>query len=383
MLNAIYNFFGTIILFFYELFGNNYTLAILIFTLICQIILLPFGIKQQKNSVKQAKLAPKIMAIRNKYKGRTDKATQQKMQEETMDLYQRENYNPASGCLPLLIQLPIILLLYNVIRSPLEFILKYSAETMEAVKGVIENAGQTVAVVANKIDQLDLAHKMVELGEEKFAAIDLGGRFPHFTLFGLDLTQTPLSRSGGFEWTWLLLIPVLTFVAMMASQMIIKKFTYQSPEVKDQQNSASMKIMNLVGPLMSGYFAAVWPATLGIYWIIRNIFQTIQQIALTYIIPVPKFTEEDYKKAERELAGKAPKKEKTERDPNKPRPRSLHYIDEEDEEYPDIPSASVENDPEPVEDVTEPPVTELNGSAVAPAPIKNDEKGSFSRHKNK
>ena len=99
--------------------GHNYMFALLLFALIMQIILLPFAIKQQKNSIRQAKLAPKTAAIRKKYAGRDDKATQQKIQQETMDLYQRENFNPMGGCLPMLIQFPILFALFRVITQPL------------------------------------------------------------------------------------------------------------------------------------------------------------------------------------------------------------------------------------------------------------------------
>ena len=99
--------FGYVIRFFYSL-TDNYLFAILLFALVMEILLTPLAIKQQKNQIKQAKLQPKVMAIRKKYAGRNDQATQQKMQQETMEMYQRENFNPASGCVTLLIQLPII-----------------------------------------------------------------------------------------------------------------------------------------------------------------------------------------------------------------------------------------------------------------------------------
>lgn len=335
MFNAIYQFIGSIIRFFYDLFGD-YTVALFFFTLIFQIALLPLGIKQQKNQVKQASLQPKIMALRKKYAGRNDQATQQKMQQETMDLYQRENFNPASGCLPLLIQLPIIMILYNVVRAPLSFILKYSAESIEAIKGIVETAGYTINAA---YAELDIAHYMTVMGEGEFAHLDLG-MFPNFKLFGLDLTQIPVEGGKVIDWR-LLIIPAVTFIAMYGSQFIIRKFSYQSPEVKEQQKSCSMRIMNITMPLMSVYFAAIWPGTLGVYWILRNILQTVQQIILAKAIPVPVFSEEDFKAAERELAGKSKKKgEKkanAEINPDRPKVRSLHYIDADDEDYPVLP----------------------------------------------
>ena len=102
---------------------DNYFLALLLFAIVMQILLLYFSIKQQKNNVQQAKLAPKTAAIRKKYAGRNDAQTQQKMQEELQAMYQKENFSPFGGCLPMLIQLPIILALYQIVIDPLHYVL--------------------------------------------------------------------------------------------------------------------------------------------------------------------------------------------------------------------------------------------------------------------
>ena len=103
--------------------GGNYVMGILIFALVVEIVMLPFGIKQQKNSIKQARLRPKEMAIRKKYKGRTDQATQQKMAQEIQKMYQEEGFNPMGGCLPVLVQIPVILALYQIVINPLRYVL--------------------------------------------------------------------------------------------------------------------------------------------------------------------------------------------------------------------------------------------------------------------
>ena len=83
---------GYILRFAYSL-TNNYLTSIFLFTLVIELLLTPIAVKQQKNQIKQASLAPKVAAIRKKYAGRTDQATQQKMQQETMDMYKAENFN--------------------------------------------------------------------------------------------------------------------------------------------------------------------------------------------------------------------------------------------------------------------------------------------------
>ena len=101
---------GWLLEFFSKLCGNSYILAILLFSIVIEVLLtLIFGIKQQKNSIKQARLRPKEMAIRKKYAGRDDKPTQQKMTQEIQELYQKEGYNPLGGCLPLFIQFPLLI----------------------------------------------------------------------------------------------------------------------------------------------------------------------------------------------------------------------------------------------------------------------------------
>ena len=140
MLDWIYTALGAMMRFFNTITGS-YALALLLYALVFKIVFLPFSIKQQKNQVKMAKLTPKIELIKAKYRGRTDQPTMQKQQQEIMELQQKEGYNPMSGCLPLLIQMPIIILLYTVIQGPLSYIAKpldtYDTNIL-AVDGITE-----------------------------------------------------------------------------------------------------------------------------------------------------------------------------------------------------------------------------------------------------
>jgi len=368
-MDFILKIFGSIIQFFYTLTSNNYVIGLLAFTLIVQILLLPIAIKQQKNQIKQASLAPKIMAIRKKYAGRNDQATQQKMQQETMELYQRENFNPAGGCLPLLIQLPVIMLLYSVVQRPLYYILQYSSDAIGKLGNWFQASGNELAISGELMKAAESNSSLWQYFSEKFDV----GLLPDFKLFGLDLTQVPLTKdaAGDLVNPWLLIIPAVTFIAMYGSQIIIRKFSYQSPEVKAQQKSTSMKIMNIAMPLMSVYFAAIMPGAMGVYWIMRNIFQTVQQIILAKVMPVPQFTEEDYKAAERELAGKNPKKKKgtANLDPNRPKVRSLHYIDEEEDE---TVAETSESAVAPEKEQTPVIPEEKTKEGVVTAPLKDD-----------
>ena len=303
---------------------NNYLLALLLFSVILQILLLPLAIKQQKNSVRQAQLAPKIAALRKKYAGRNDVATQQKMQEETMALYKRENYSPVSAFGTLLIQMPVLLALYNVVMNPLRYITGLTVTQIDELKTFMtDTLGLGFNVRSQGIQMLNYIRENVS----QYVSIvpDIAERpLPDMMLGPLDLSQIPSFTLKPFD--WLLLIPILTFVFALLMQNITRRFTYQSPEVKEQQKSVAMKILNYSLPLLSVWIAFSVPASIGIYWIFRNILQTVQQIILAKAIPIPQFTEEDYKAAEKEMkTGHAP------REKSKVPPRSLHYID--DEEY--------------------------------------------------
>jgi len=341
LIDAILKVFGLVVKFCYSI-GQNYLVALLLFAVIVKIAMLPLSIKQQKNSIKQANLRPKEMAIRKKYAGRNDQATQKKVQEEIMDLYQRENFNPMGGCLPLLIQLPILLGLYQVVIRPLEFLC--------GVPKNIANELMQSAEVMSQIELVDILKNNFSTYADKISEyIKSAEELPNFNILGLELARIPslddLSASG----LLLLLVPVFTFVFMFISMKINKKFTYNANEgvQQDQAAGCSTKLMDWMMPLMSVYISFIVPAVIGIYWIFNNIIGTVQQVILAKIFPLPKFTEEDYKNAEREMNGKNKKKHSANSgnsgNGEKKKVRSLHRIDEED--YIPAP-AKKENTPE-------------------------------------
>lgn len=329
-MNAIYKFFGVILSFFSDITGGYYLFGLFLFALLVKIILLPFGIKQQKTSIKQAKMRPKEMAIRKKYKGRTDKVTQQKMQNEIMELYQRENYNPMSGCLPLLIQMPVIIILYNVIINPLKYICGWTAEQITTIATHLGLAENSIKALASRDISL-----ITSMKPETHTAINEA-----LTAAGLetvDFSAIPNFKMGLFDlsampefWNWLLLVPVLTFVFQFIASKIQRKFTFQPGMGQDQQTKSTMMMMDIMLPAMTTLIAFRVPAAIGIYWMFNNILGVVQTILLHKAMPLPSCTEEDIKAAERELAGKAPKNVQAvaSRGPI----RSLHSIDFTDEE---------------------------------------------------
>lgn len=370
---------------FGNMIGGNYLVALLVFAIAVEIILLPFGIKQQKNSIKQAKLRPKEMAIRKKYAGRNDQVTQRKIQEEIQELYRSENFNPASGCLPLLIQFPILIALYQVVMNPLRYVCGIASEVTTKVAEVIKSdavrefLGKIGSFNIDRVGSQDI--HMIEpikallntaqnpegigVAELEEAGYDIATELPNFNVLGINLGEIP-----SIAWNLLILVPILTFVCSLISSKVIKKFSYQPTMGDGQQNKVSMKIMEYTMPLMSVWICFMVPAAIGVYWMFKQLLGMIKQIILAKLMPVPTFTEEDYKAAEREYAGKKPKKGEKELDPNRPRPRSLHHIDDDD--FEDTRKSPPAPDPKPEEE-TPPAGPEISApSTVETAPLKDE-----------
>ena len=288
---------------------NNYTLALLLFAVAMQILMCPLGIKQQKNMVKQAALRPKEMAIRNKYRGRNDKVTMQKMQNEIMDLYKKEGYSQFAGCLPLIIQMIIIFPLYRVVIRPLEFVSGIAAgDTLNSMFTSLnidpKNTTAQISVITQLKNDPEAFGKLTADAQNAIAEVGGIEALPNMTLFGLDLGQDPWSAMKTGMWL-MVLVPLLNLGFMYLSQFLSKKFSYQSPQQEQAGNAMnSMKIMMLILPLMTMIITFQFAAAIGIYWIFRTILSIGQQALFRYLMPYPEFTEEDYKKAARDLKGK-------------------------------------------------------------------------------
>lgn len=120
-MNFIYDIFSYIMKGCLYISGNYYVIALFFFALAMMLLLLPLAVKQHNSQIKMAQVKPKEIAIREKYKGRNDRITQQKMTMEIQEMYRENGYSQFSGCLPLLIQLPIIFILFAIVRNPITY----------------------------------------------------------------------------------------------------------------------------------------------------------------------------------------------------------------------------------------------------------------------
>ena len=361
--------FGHILKFFYDkLTGENYVLAVLLFAFAMQLLLCPFSIIQQKNMIKQAKMRPKEYMIRKKYAGRNDRATMQKMNNEIMALQQSEGYNPLMGCLPMLFQLILIFPIYNTVVKPLRYI---SGLPMDDCNTIFTCFSKAEVGMPNSAGQIWLSQKLPSMSRAEVAEIvkAIPGKGDKWTvtqeaadsalgaLFGggeeyrvafanipNGMAEAPISAfTVSFAiFGILLLIPFINLGLTYLQQFVSKKLSYQDPYANQQAGGmmGSMKIMMLIMPLMTFFFTFTFPAAIGIYWIFRTVLAIIQQVILSLIFKIPKYTDEDLKRIEKEMKeaknNATPKRRSLFQMPTNDALeergiRSLHHIDDDDE----------------------------------------------------
>ena len=282
-MTAIYNAlavpFGYILHFFYN-FSGNYLLSLFILVLLVKLVLLPSSISQQKNSAKQLRLQPKVNRIRQKYSngGQPTREMQMKIQEETQALYQKEGFNAMSGgCLPLLIQFPVMIGLYGVVYTPLSRVLAISndivtkaAEAMQIATDASANSSRQYEIkILEQVTSANMPEVLMPYKEQILRLKD------QFMLFGkIDLTQQPQIKEPSILW----LIPITVFIlGMLTSLIMFQKQKQTNPEMA---KNPSMGCMTFSSPIMSVVFTFMFPAGVGIYWIMSSLFTLLQTIAL-------------------------------------------------------------------------------------------------------
>ncbi len=266
---------GFIMMGVYMVSGNSYALALSLFTIVTKIALLPLSIKQQKEQAKMAVFQPKLQAIQKKYGN-----NKERYNEEVQKLYTEEGYNPMSGCLPSLIQFPILFGVIDVVYKPLYHILRMSNSAIQELVEMAKAAGQTFSGdYYAQIQLIDLVKNKREIFEGVDAAVlDKIAEFD-MNLFGLNLGVKPefaLTYEGGFN--WYLLIPLACVVFQFAQTIFMQKSNPQ------QQGAGAMNIMLYMMPLMSAYIAFIVPAGVGFYWALSAVVQMIQTIAFHFFL---------------------------------------------------------------------------------------------------
>ena len=278
--------FAWLVRLFYNLTGS-YGVALILFTLVIKLILLPFQMKSKKSMLRMNRLSGQMKDIQKRYAN-----NQMKMNEEMQKLYAEEGINPMSGCLWSFIPLPILIALYSIIRQPITHFMMLSKDALEGLIQTATTAGVNMSNIVMMKDgvaavgkdgftqlasygQINLVKAVQELG----LATPDGWFNVNYKFIGLDLTATPWEYIKDFSFTWAVIGVVLIPILAGLSQFILSKITMKSQPQADA-TAASMKSMMYMMPLMSVYIAFVMPAALGVYWIAQSVFSLIQEVVL-------------------------------------------------------------------------------------------------------
>ena len=274
IMNALFNFLDGV-------FGiQNIGLCIILFTIIIYLLMLPLTIKQQKFSKFSAKMNPELTAIRKKYENKKDEASMMAMNEETKAVYAKYGVSPTGSCVQLLIQMPILLALYQVIMRVPAYV--------SGVKEVFTELAQQNTII-------DVLYRLQETGKATWQM--LADHFPEmdslidtthasinhmndFILINISNSPMNMIKAGISTGAFLMvlgaiLVPVL---AALTQWLNFKMMPQQSAGDSNMDNT--MKSMNMMMPLMSAWFCLTLPAGMGLYWIMGAVVRGIQQWAI-------------------------------------------------------------------------------------------------------
>ncbi len=316
----------------------NVGLAIILFTIVVNVLMLPLTVKQQKFSKLSAKMNPELQAIQAKYKNKKDNDSMMAQNQEIQAVYAKYGVSPSGSCVQLLIQMPILFALYRVIYAIPAYVSKIgdtfrvlaekiisvdkgaflqnptgiAEESIKSITSTVsmygksmsgENLSNGIIDVLNRLSSSDLA---IVADHYELNALTFGDKLilgseglinTYNNFLGLNIGDSPmvLIKAGIAAGTWgivigAVLIPVLSAVTQWIS---VKLMPQQPQNGNDQANSManSMKTMNKIMPLMSAWFCFSLPAGMGLYWVAGSVIRSIQQVVINKNIDKMDFDE--------------------------------------------------------------------------------------------
>ena len=271
--------FGYILNFLYEQF-NNYGVAIIIFSVLLRIILIPITIKQQKSLKKNARLQKEMKEIQTKYKSNPEKLNQ-----ETIDLYKREKMSPFSGCLSGILQIIIILSVFWLVSKPLTYMKKINPEIIEKYSQELKEEGAN-----SSYTEIAIINKKAAEDPEVYI---------NMNFLGLDLSKVPTQSLDDFR---VYIIPILYVISSVISIKITTKMNsnnkdkdineLKKAETEDKEKQPDeMEMMQQMNnnmtymmPIMSVMIAIIAPLGLALYWLISNVLMIVERLIIDRFI---------------------------------------------------------------------------------------------------
>ncbi len=283
MFDFFANIFGYLLNFIYQIV-NNYGLAMILFTLVIKLLMLPMSIKQQKTLKKSVKMQEKIKVLQFKYKN-----DQEKLNQEMMNLYKEEKMSPFSGCLGSIVQFILLISIFYMVRCPLTYMKKVDTEAMNKH---IEQLTQAEKRASVAYPEIDLIREYTYLKEQNPEDATIDNYQINMEFLGLDLSKIPQQHLG--DWT-VYIIPVLYILSTFLSMKLLNgmQASQKKDEVKEQEGEEEIdpmmqtnKMMSWMMPIMSVSISLVAPLGLALYWLVSNITMIVERITLNKLIKV-------------------------------------------------------------------------------------------------
>lgn len=291
MFELLASFFGYLLSFLYNIV-NNYGIAIILFTIMIKLLLLPLSIKQQKTMKKSAKMQEKMKVIQFKYKNDPEK-----MNQEIMSLYKTEKMSPFSGCLTAIIQLLLLLSIFYLVKSPITYMEKISTDDLNRYLTQLQEEGKEISKVYPEIDLIRESNWLKEKNPEDTAVDKLNIKM---NFLGLDLSKIPQQNMTDYT---VYIIPILYILSSFVSirmtttmqqkqnkkETIIDGKTGEEVEKEQSENEIDAvmqtnKMMSWMMPIMSISIALVAPLGLALYWLVSNILMILERVILDKVL---------------------------------------------------------------------------------------------------
>lgn len=272
MFSFIANVFGYVLEWLYNIVGQNYGIALILFTILLRVVLLPITIKQQQSVKKNSKIQGKIKEIQFKYKNNPEQ-----MNKEIMDLYKKENMSPFSGCISAILQIIIILSVFWLVSKPLTYMKKIDSNIIDNYKNeIVEQDGK----ISNYYE-IEIIQK--KASQDENININMG-------FLGLDLSKVPSQNLSDFK---VYIIPILYIISSIASIRLStntnkstkknknalgdgKNNSVEEPDMTEQMT----KSMSLITPIMAVSIAFIAPLGLALYWFISNVLMVAERLII-------------------------------------------------------------------------------------------------------
>ncbi|NLJ88587.1 MAG: YidC/Oxa1 family membrane protein insertase [Epulopiscium sp.] len=282
-------------------------ISIIAFTILVRLLMIPLMVKQQSSLKKMQLIQPELQKIQEKYKNKKDPDSQMQMNIEMREFYKKNNVSPFGGCLPLFIQMPIFIALFRVLRSVNTYISKLqelyydlatqivSADgyqqilrdvlannkriTINKVEETVLSSAEGLQTILSQVSTNEWSRLSESLGTISNNLIEQKNNIEYF--FGISLVDSPADLlSQGITATVLLVVILFPLLSALTTFISSKLISSNQQQQKNDQAEQIQKSMNMFLPIMTGMMAFSLPAGLGIYWIVSNIIQIIQQLAI-------------------------------------------------------------------------------------------------------